>query len=564
MTLAYFATDANPHLMHWHWVDWPKVNRFVRRLQTRIVKAVKASKWRLVKNLQRLLSHSICGRLLAVRRVTENRGKKTAGVDGIVWDTPEKKLAAVYQLGASGYTASPLRRLYIPKKNGKKRPLGIPIMRDRALQAVHKLGLEPVAECLADANSYGFRPERSAQDAAEQIYNALRLKNSAQWVLEGDIKACFDEISHDWLLANVPMDKRILRKWLNAGFMEKQVFHTTEQGTPQGGIISPILANLCLDGLETCVIKNERERRRYKVNVIRYADDFVITGDSKEWLESVAKPRLIQFLQSRGLRLSEEKTHITHIAQGFDFLGWHFRKYSNGKLLTKPSNKSVKTLLEKTGEIFRGNRQAKTVNVIKMLNPIIRGWANYHKHAVAKRIFGRVDHLIFKQSWYWATRRHPKKSLKWIKRKYFKTLGNHHWMFAGEDDNGNRFHLFKAGWVPVTRHTKVKGKANPYDPDWDDYFEARYTKKWFSSKWGRTKMRSLWRQQSGICPVCQQGFSGETSIHVHHILERSKGGSDRLDNLVMLHPNCHRQVHHLMNLGADMRFLSAHLTTGFG
>ena len=562
MTLAIFATDADTRVIDWHAVDWRRVNRYVRRLQARIVKAVKQGKWRLVNNLQRLLIHSTCGRLLAVRRVTENRGKKTAGVDGILWDTPEKKMTAVYRLRQAGYTASPLRRIYIPKKNGKKRPLGIPTMADRGQQALHKLGLEPVAECLADINSYGFRLERSAQDAAGQIFNALRSKNSACWVLEGDIKACFDEISHEWSLANVPMHKRTLHKWLKAGYMEKQVFHHTDKGTPQGGIASPLLANLCLDGLEACVAENISEKRKHKINVIRYADDFIITGDSKEWLEEVVKPRVIQFLASRGLRLSEEKTHITHIMKGFDFLGWNVRKYSSGKLLIKPSDKSVKALLEKTGEIIRNNRQAKTANLIKMLNPVIRGWANYHKHAVAKRVFQKVDHLIFKQLWYWAKRRHPKKSLTWIKSRYFKTVGNNHWMFTGVDDKGNLVHLFKAGLVPVTRHIKIKAAANPYDPEWDDYFETRYTRKWFCSKWGRSKLRRLWRQQNGLCPVCQQGFKGETSIHVHHIVERCKGGGDHLDNLVMLHPNCHRQVHYLMKLGADTRFVSAHLTAG--
>ena len=269
MTLALTATDADSRGAAWHGVDWRRVERNVRRLQARIVKAVEQGKWRLVKNLQRLLNHALSGRLMAVRRVTENRGKKTPGVDGAVWNTPERKMNAVQKLRSKSYQAAPLRRIYIPKKNGKKRPLGIPTMFDRALQALHQLGLEPVTECLADENSYGFRTERSAQDAAEQIFNALRLKSSAQWVLEGDINACFDEISPEWLLTHVPMNKRVLKKWLNAGYMEKNAFHHTEKGTPQGGIISPILANLCLDGLEACIANTGRERRKHKLNVIR-------------------------------------------------------------------------------------------------------------------------------------------------------------------------------------------------------------------------------------------------------------------------------------------------------
>jgi len=541
--------DADSRVIDWHGFNWTQANRYVRKLQTRIVKAVKQSKWRRVKNLQRLLSHSVSGRLLAVRRVTENRGKKTAGVDGVVWDTPVKKMAAVRQLRQANYSPLPLRRIYIPKKNGKKRPLGIPTMHDRGQQALHKLGLEPVAEHLADLNSYGFRPERSAQDAAEQVYNALRLKTSALWVLEGDIKACFDEISYEWLMANIPMDKGILHKWLRAGYIEKEVFHHTKRGTPQGGIISPLLANLCLDGLETCMYKHVYEKKTHKINVIRYADDFIITGDSKEWLEEVVKPRVIQFLSERGLRLSEEKTQITHIEKGFDFLGWHFRKYPPRKLLTKPSNKSIKALLEKTGNIIRNNRQAKTANLIQMFNPVIRGWANYHKHAVAKRIFQKVDHLIFQQLWVWAKRRHSKKSRTWIKEKYFKTRGKNHWAFTGDDDKGNPIYLFKAGFVPVTRHIKIKGATNPYDPEWEDYFEKRYIRKWESSKRGMTKLSRIWLRQDGRCPMCRQGFKGETGFDVHHIVRRCDGGSDIVSNLVMLHPNCHRQVHYLMKLG---------------
>jgi RNA-directed DNA polymerase len=296
--------------------------------------------------------------------------------------------------------------------------------------------------------------------------------------------------------------------------------------------------------------------------VIRYADDFVDTGDSKEWLEDVLKPRVIDFLAERGLRLSEEKTHITHISEGFDFLGWNIRKYPNGKLLIKPSEKSIKSLAEKTGEIIRNNRQTKTANLLKQLNPVIRGWVNYHKHVVAKKVFQRVDTFIFKQLWHWAKRRHPRKTSRWVKENYFKTVGRNQWVFTGIDDHGNPIRLFKAGLVPITRHVKIQGKANPYDPEWENYFEQRYLQRWKTQKKGKSKLRSLWKQQGGNCPMCSQRFNGETSIHTHHIVERCKGGGDHLENLVLLHPNCHRQVHHLMKLGADMLFLSAHLTAG--
>lgn len=251
MTATLIAGAASHDEVNWHAIHWQKVHQDVRRLQARIVKAEQAGKRGKVKALQRLLTHSFSGKALAVRRVTENQGKRTAGVDGALWDTPAKKATAIQMLRRRGYQPQPLRRIYIPKRNGKTRPLGIPTMLDRAMQALHLLALDPIAECHADPNSYGFRRERSTADAMEQCHTVLSNRGGAQWVFEGDIKACFDRISHAWLLAHVPMDKTILHQWLKAGFMERHVLHPTEAGTPQGGICSPVLANLALDGLET-------------------------------------------------------------------------------------------------------------------------------------------------------------------------------------------------------------------------------------------------------------------------------------------------------------------------
>ena len=269
--------------MDWHSIDWQKAHRNVRRLQARIVKATQAERWGKVKALQRLLTHSFSGKALSVRRVTENQGKRTAGVDGITWNTPQKKAEAVQALRQRGYLPSPLRRTYIPKKNGKMRPLGIPTMQDRAMQALYLLALEPIAETTGDGNSYGFRPERSAADATAQIHLILNGPNRAEWIMEGDIKSCFDRISHDWLIAHIPMEKAILKKWLKAGFMEQHVLHPTEEGTPQGGIISPVLANMTLDGLEKELLRAFPKRRQkvpQKIYLVRYADDFVITGQA--------------------------------------------------------------------------------------------------------------------------------------------------------------------------------------------------------------------------------------------------------------------------------------------
>src|SRR5438270_3680236 len=289
MTADQNTAGASFHgVTDWHDIDWKSVSHNVRRLQARIVKATKEKRWGKVKALQRLLTHSFSGKALAVRRVTENQGKNTAGVDKETWDTPDKKAQAVQTLKQRGYHPQPLRRVYIPKSNGRMRPLGIPAMFCRAMQALYLLALNPIAETIGDRNSYGFRPERSTADAIEQCFNVLSHSYSAQWVLEGDIKACFDGISHPWLEAHIPMDKSILNKWLKAGYIDKQVFYRTEEGTPQGGPISPALANLTLDGLERelhSLFPGYRQRQRAKVNLIRFADDFVITGSSKELLE---------------------------------------------------------------------------------------------------------------------------------------------------------------------------------------------------------------------------------------------------------------------------------------
>lgn len=545
MTFMCNITDADSRNIHWHNVDWRRVNRAVRRLQTRIVKAVKAGKWRLVKNLQRLLVHSLGGRLLAVKRVTENKGKNTSGVDKVIWETPEQKIRAVSALKQSCYQAQPLRRVYIPKANGKRRALGIPVMHDRAQQALHKLALEPIAECLADGHSYGFRPMRSTQDAIEQVFNTLCRKSSAKWVLEGDIKACFDEIDADWLLQHIPIDKTVLKQWLKAGYIEKDVFHSTDRGTPQGGIISPILANMCLDGLEAAIIHSTYEKRHYKLNVVRYADDFIVTSNSKEWLDTTGKPRICAFLAERGLQLSPEKTHITHVSHGFDFLGWTVRKYPDQKLIIKPSRKSIKSLIEKTRKIFQTNRQAKTCNIISLLNPIIRGWANYHRSQVAKKVFSRIDSIIFWQSWHWAKRRHPNKSAHWVRQKYFVTQGNNHWVFAGVNEDGKRLHLFKASRIPIERHRKIHQHANPYDPDWDHYFDKRQYLNWLKSNQGRGKLCFLWKRQKGLCPVCGTTLIDITSIRSHHIIPKSQGGTNAISNLVLAHANCIQQMRYI-------------------
>ena len=414
------------------------------------------------------------------------------------------------------------------------------------MQALYKLALDPIAETTGDPNSYGFRKGRAPADAIQQCFILLCRKNSAQWILEGDIKSCFDGISHQWLLTHVPTEKPILRQWLKAGYIELDKWHETESGTPQGGVVSPVLMNMTLDGLEAELKAKFPSHKGQKVHLVRFADDFIVTGSNPELLEQEIKPLIEQFLQGRGLQLSAEKTHITHIKEGVDFLGQNIRKYDE-KLFIKPAQKSIKAFLSKARTIIKGNKQATAGQLISQLNPIITGWVNYHCHIVSKETFARIDHEIFLAIWHWAKRRHPHKSARWIKKKYFLSTKHSNWVFYGErtgkDGKTERCRLRKAAHKPIQRHIKVKGLANPYDPQWEPYFEKRLDTKMVNHWQGRQDLLRLWLSQNGICPNCHQKITKQTGWHSHHIVWQTHGGIDGFSNRVLLHPNCHRQVH---------------------
>jgi RNA-directed DNA polymerase len=454
----------------WEFIDWRKVYATVKKLQMRIAKAFKSGKHHKAKALQWILTHSFHAKLIAIRRVTENRGKNTPGVDGVVLKDSEAKKNVTMQLKRKGYRASPLRRIYIPKKNKKLRPLGIPTIRDRGMQALHLLALEPIAETTADKNSYGFRPKRSLHDALEQCFKALSRKTSAQWILEGDIKACFDEIGHPWLLKNTPMDTPILEQWLKSGYMDKNVFHHTESGVAQGGIISPTNANIALDGMEDIVLS--QGSKKDKLHFVRYADDWICTATSKAVLEDKVLPAVIKFLQERGLSLSMEKTKIAHIRDGFDFLGANIRKYGD-KLLIKPGKKGVQSFLDDIRDSIKKLKGQSASVLIKVLNPKIQGWANHYKHIVSKATFTHVDAQIFEALWKWGKRRHPNKSLRWIKEKYFTRIRQRDWIFYAHKDKDKILTLKFASDTTIERHVKIRGEATPYDPKFKEYFQNR-------------------------------------------------------------------------------------------
>ncbi len=550
MRSANTDSAAFPGGRAWDHVDWPIVHRRVRGLQIRIAKATRDQDWRRVKALQRFLVNSYSAKALAVKRVSENDGKRTPGVDGEIWSTPEAKGRAIQRLDSRGLRPQPLRRVYIPKRGSttKKRPLGIPVMIDRAQQALHLQGLEPVAETQADPHSYGFRRGRGAQDAIARVFNLLARRVSASWILEGDIRGCFDNFRHGWLEGHIPMETKVLSGWLKAGYVESGKLFPTEAGTPQGGIASPTIANIALDGLEAVLTERfgstAKSMTQFRVRLVRYADDFIITGNSKELLEREVKPRVEAFLAERGLELSQEKTKITHISEGFDFLGQNVRKY-DGKLLIKPSARNVKAFLDKVRETIKANRSTKQEALIDLLNPMIRGWANYHRHVVAKRTYAAVDSHIWQALWRWARRRHPKKSCGWVRRKYFRTLDHQHWVFAaairGYNDKPRILSLLSATDTRIVRHVRVKSDANPFDPVWDSYFAERKRSRMLQRLQNRSFPKRLWQQQEGQCPGCGQLIDDEDQWLIKPVVPIKAGGARSLANLKMLHSTCQRQ-----------------------
>ena len=531
--------------VQWNNINWHKVEEHVNHLQIRITKAVIQGKTNLVNRLSYLLTHSHYAKLLAVRNIIQNKGKRTAGIDGVLWSTPEAKMKAALNLTDKRYKAKPLKRVYIEKTGKKeKRPLGIPTMHDRAMQALYKLALDPYAEITADSRSFGFRKYRSAQQACTVLFQSLSKKYAAQWILEGDIKGCFDNISHTWLLENIPMDKSILKQFLKAGYISQHNLFPTESGTPQGGIISPILANITLDNIEKLLEEKYHQRNgkrnthtanKYKVNFVRYADDFVVTANTKEIAEEV-KELIGNFLNTRGLKLSEEKTQITNIDNGFDFLGWNFRKYER-KLFIKPSKKSIQKVTKKINDLIKKGIAWSQQTLIDKLNPIISGWSNYHQGAVSATIFRKIDHLIYETLWTWAKRRHPKKALKWIKDKYWHSVGSRNWVFSTEI---NQLKLMSD--KRIIRTTPIKMDMNPYinKEYWLDY----------KIKEGSRKLagmyKKVWEKQKGICPFCKLMIDINTDAR-ERPLHHKDGNHDNhiISNLAYVHIHCHRQYHSL-------------------
>ena len=541
-------------LRRWQDVNWRLTIKAVKDLRQQIYRASQCGDHKKLRSLQRLMLQSRANAELSVRQVTQiNRGRNTPGTDGLVATTPQERTELVKELLQDNtWKAQPAKRVYIPKANGKTRPLGIPTIADRCRQAMVKNALEPEWEAQFEPCSYGFRPGRSCHDAVSRIFSIALPQGKKKWVVDADIKGAFDNISHDALLTSLDgfPAKKLVNQWLKAGIMEQGVFAKTEMGTPQGGVISPLLLNIALHGMEQAIGVSYHKRGDYMAikssrALIRYADDFVIFAETRKDAEA-AQETIAEWLRGRGLELSQEKTKIRHLKEGFDFLGFTIRIYPErlthkDKLLITPSKASVQAFRYRLKQEWLNLKGHNVQSVIVRLNPILKGWGNYYRHVVSTKTFNSLDDFIHMKSRKWLKQTHPNKPMKWIERNYYGRLRmdkQDNWVF-GNLQTGE--HLTRMRWLNIKRHAPIQHGASPDNPELREYWKQRNFKQVETLPYARQKR--LAKRQKGICLVCRDSLFNGENLHVHHIIPKAEGGTDLYRNLALLHVTCHQQVH---------------------
>ncbi|MFB2979053.1 group II intron reverse transcriptase/maturase [Microseira sp. BLCC-F43] len=558
------SKTLNNQTVEWKDIPWRKLERVVFKLQTRIYKASQRGDVKAVRKLQKTLMRSWSAKCLAVRRVTQdNQGKKTAGVDKIKSLSPVQRLKLVQSLKLSR-KVKPTRRVWIPKPGTEeKRPLGIPTMTDRALQALVKLALEPEWEAVFEPNSFGLGPGRSCHDAIQAIYNATRYKN--KYVLDADIAKCFDKINHETLLRKLntfPTIRRQIRAWLKAGVMDGKQLFPTSLGTPQGGVISTLLANIALHGMENRIkqyaetLPGKKQHNRDALSLIRYADDFVILHENLTVVQR-CQQIISEWLKDMGLELKPSKTRITNTltkegeqSPGFNFLGFTIRQHPVGKYQTgkngqgkplgfktiiTPSKEGLNRHIKRIGEVIETHNSSPQWALIKRLNPIIMGWANYYSTQVSKEAYSKADFYTYQQLRAWANRRHPNKDKHWVANNYWHTLENRTWVFASRKPGKNQLmRLIPHSETPIVRQVKVQGERSAFDGDWV-YWSTRLGKHPEISN----RTAKLLKSQKGKCAHCGLYFKDGDLMETDHKISKAKGGKDRVDNLQLLHRHCH-------------------------